>query len=374
MTIIIAYVMIRSGARTGPTEKHGRNEKHRPDREARGQNERTSDTMSASTAVSRRSRWRGALATVTVALVGLGAATVLGQQSASAAESSPVGWAGQNGGTTGGAGGSSVTVTNAAALDKALQSNARLTIRVSGMIKLSGMHHTTSNKSIVGLGARSGLDGGGIAVEGVSNVIIRNLTFVNASDDAITIDRHARNVWVDHNDLSSGSDGLVDVRIGSDFVTVSWNRLHHHDKTMLAGAADTNGDTDIGHLRVTYHHNFFDGTNQRNPRIRFGNPVHIYNNYYRATTSYGAASTCNAGVLVEKNYFDGVRTPTVTQTGVSPAGNLRLVDNHLAGGSGAPQSRNPNRVAAIPYGYTPHAAADVKSIVTAGAGVGKIGL
>ena len=48
---------------------------------------------------------------------------------------------------------------------------------------------------------------------------------------------------------------------------------------MLLGHSD--GYTaDIGHLRVTYHHNFFNGTNQRHPRVRFGEPVHVYNNYY----------------------------------------------------------------------------------------------
>jgi pectate lyase len=32
-------------------------------------------------------------------------------------------------------------------------------------------------------------------------------------------------------------------------------------------------------LRVTYYANWFDGTTQRHPRVRFGNPVHVVNNY-----------------------------------------------------------------------------------------------
>ena len=31
---------------------------------------------------------------------------------------------------------------------------------------------------------------------------------------------------------------------------------------------------------MTLHHNLFDGTGQRTPRVRFGQ-VHIYNNYYK---------------------------------------------------------------------------------------------
>ena len=65
-----------------------------------------------------------------------------------------------------------------------------------------------------------------------------------------------------------------------DYVTVSWNHTHDHTKNMLLGHDDGNGAQDIGRLKVTYHHNWFDGTRQRNPRVRFGEPVHVYNNYY----------------------------------------------------------------------------------------------
>jgi pectate lyase len=116
---------------------------------------------------------------------------------------------------------------------------------------------------------------------------------------------------------------------------------------------------------------FTDGTVQRNPRVRFGTPVHVLNNYYDGNSGYGVASTCNAGVLVEKNYFQDVEHPTVVQTGDSPEGNLRLADNYLTG-SGTAESRNASSVPNVPYSYSADAASNVKSIVTAGAGVGKI--
>jgi pectate lyase len=303
-----------------------------------------------------------------------GALTLATQAPASALtfESSPVGFASMNGGTTGGAGGSTVTVTSSAALDSALQSSSKQIIRVSGMISLTGMHKVASNKSILGVGSNSGLTGGGLNVSKVSNVIIRNLNFRNADDDAINVET-STNVWIDHNDLANAFDGLTDIKRAADFVTVSWNHFHDHDKTALLGHSDDNGAQDIGHLRVTYVHNWFDATTQRHPRVRFGNPVHVLNNYYNGNSGYGIASTENAGVLSERNSFENVAHPTVTQTGDSDSGNLRVINDQLTN-SGTEQVRSGASVAAIPYSYTPEAAANVKADVTAGAGVGKIGL
>lgn len=182
---------------------------------------------------------------------------------------------------------------------------------------------------------------------------------------------YSTRVWVDHNNFSNGGDGAVDIKRSSDFATVSWNRFFSHDKTALLGHDDGNSAEDLGHLRVTYHHNFFDGSNQRHPRVRFGNPVHVFNNYYRNNGGYGVASTCNAGVYVERNYFENVGSTVVTQTGDSPPGNVKLLNNFLVN-SGAPATRNGAGVAAIPYAYTVDANNTVKSIVMSGAGTGKI--
>jgi pectate lyase len=50
---------------------------------------------------------------------------------------------------------------------------------------------------------------------------------------------------------------------------------------------------------------------------------------------------------------------------------VRLLNNFLVN-SGTPQTRNGAAVAAIPYSYTVDANNTVKSIVTNGAGTGKI--
>lgn len=323
----------------------------------------------------RRPRVIGAVALASAAALAVamsgGALPVHINATKVAFESSPVGYASMNGGTTGGASGSTVTASSASQLLSYAQSSTPYVIKVSGTISLSGMNKVASNKTIIGVGSSGKITGGGFTLNGVSNVIIRNLTFTNASDDSINLQDSTHNVWLDHNDLSNGYDGLIDIKRGSDFVTVSWNHFHDHDKTALLGHSDDNGSEDTGHLRVTYVHNWFDGTTQRHPRVRFGNVVHVLNNYYNDNSGYGIASTCNAGVYSERNYFENVDHPTVTQTGDSPDGNLKVLNDYLVN-SGTEQVRNGSSVAAVPYSYTPEANNTVKATVTAGAGAGKI--
>jgi pectate lyase len=295
-----------------------------------------------------------------------------------------VGWATQGGGTTGGAGGPTVTVSSLADLTAAVSSTTAQTVRVSGTFSCSADVRVAANKTILGVGSGSGLNGCGLNIRDVSNVIVRNMRISNVqagngNGDAIHID-HATRLWIDHNDLSSNTtsgtdfyDGLVDITHAADFVTVSWNRLHDHIKCSLVGHSDSNASEDTGHLRVTYHHNMFSNCAQRNPRVRFGNPVHVFNNYYVNTVtfdySYSIATTEGAGVLVEGNFFENITDPTHVGEGDSDPGSL-VARNNVFVNSGTPQTAG--SVASIPYSYTVDTPSDVKSIVTAGAGTGKI--
>ncbi|KKK05750.1 pectate lyase [Micromonospora sp. HK10] len=279
-----------------------------------------------------------------------------------------VGWATQNGGTSGGGNAAATTVTSASALSSAVGSSSAAVIRVSGTITCSGMLRVRSNKTILG-NAGATIAGCGLNISGDRNVIIRNLTFRDWDDDAINVQESATNVWIDHNTFTHGYDGAVDIKRGSDFVTVSWNRVYNHDKTMLLGHSDDNGAQDSGHLRVTYHHNWFDASTQRHPRVRFGNPVHVYNNYYYNNSGYGVASTMNAGVLVEGNYFENVKDPYHLGEGDSGPGSLVARNNYLVNSGGG---QTGGSVAGIPYSYTLDSASSVKSIVTGGAGAGRI--
>ena len=297
------------------------------------------------------------------------------------------GWAaanalGQNG-TTGGAGGATVTVSTAAAFISAAQSAGPLIIRVNGTITLSAMTDVTSDKTIVGVGSNSGFTGFGLNIglpiddditsppaNAVHNVILRNLRFANSGDDGINVQMFSHHIWIDHNDLSTPNDGALDIKRGSSYVTVSWNHSHDSDKNMLLGRADGDSAQDTGRLKVTYHHNWFDATNQRNPRVRFGNPVHVYNNYYNDNGNYGVAATIGSGVLVEGNYFENVDDPYHLAEGDSPGGSLVARNNCLVN-TGAGQTGG--SVASIPYSYTLTAACDVKAVVMAGAGTGRVG-
>jgi pectate lyase len=339
------------------------------------------DTDVTASSQPRRRRWRGAL--IAGALIPLTAAGVfLVVPGASAATFNQEGWSTMSGGTNGGGNGPTVTVTSLSAFTSAVGAGTQQTVRLNGHFTCSTEITVASNKTIYGIGSSSGLTGCGLKIKSVNNVIVRNMVInkVPASvgnGDAIHIEK-ATHVWIDHNDLSSDTshgtdfyDGLIDITHAGDFITVSWNKEHDHIKCNLLGHSDSNASEDTGHLRVTYHHNWFNNCDQRGPRVRFGNPVHVYNNYYNNSGTYGVATTCNAGVYVERNYFENTPNTVVTSTGSSPAGNVKLLNNFLVN-SGAPQTRNGASVAAIPYSYTVDANNTVKSIVTSGAGTGKV--
>ncbi|WP_202919123.1 pectate lyase family protein [Saccharothrix deserti] len=306
-----------------------------------------------------------------------------------ATSGSPIGFAsvnawGQNG-TTGGAGGPTIEVDTAAEFLAAIAQAGPLNICVRGMIALPGpMHDVTSDKTIVGIGSTSGLTGGGLNIglpiseitappaDAVHNVIVRNLVFRNWADDAINVQMFSHHVWLDHNDLSNGYDGAIDIKRGSSYVTVSWNHTHNHAKNMLLGHDDDNGAQDVGRLKVTYHHNWFNETPQRNPRVRFGEPVHLFNNYYFHNTDVGVACQADAGCLIEGNYFEDVEEP-VSNNYAGPSGRCVARNNVFAGDeAGQPDCSGSVQEARDYYAYTPADPNSVKATVMAGAGVGKI--
>ena len=177
------------------------------------------------------------------------------------------------------------------------------------------MLRVPSNTTIVGVGAQAALVNGGLMLDGVDNVIVRNLHLSDAYDhfpawdpadgrqgawnsayDTLML-RSATHVWIDHCTLDDGDrpdatepiwlgqrvqrhDGLLDIVRQSNWVTVSWNHFRHHDKTMLIGNSDAQA-ADAGRLKVSLHHNWFEGVRERTPRVRYGQ-VHVYNNLFEA--------------------------------------------------------------------------------------------
>ena len=203
------------------------------------------------------------------------------------------------------------------------------------------------NTTLYGLGEDAKFMGAWLDISGDSrqqatpmNVIVRNLTFVDTFDcfpewspndgptgawnsayDSISIS-HATHVWIDHNRFADVRarddtqpihlghryqvhDGLVDITHQSDYITVSWNVFATHDKVMLIGNSDSAAE-DRERLRVTLHHNLFDDTGQRTPRVRYGK-VHVYNNVYRMSRDANYRSSWGVGfesqLYAENNYF-----------------------------------------------------------------------
>ncbi|MFD1146154.1 pectate lyase family protein [Saccharothrix hoggarensis] len=276
---------------------------------------------------------------------------------------------GQNG-TTGGAGGPVVTVRDTETFLDYCDRNEPYVIQVDGIMQFSSKQALRSNKTVIGLPGAE-IRGGGLDMYRRQNVIIRNLRFTGADDDAISVQQSSHHIWIDHCDFSGGADGLIDIVRGADFITVSWNHFHHHSKTALLGHSDSNASQDTGKLRVTFHHNYFDGTAQRHPRVRFGEPIHVYNNYFRDNALYGVASTMNAGVLVEANHFENVPHPIYSGYDASGPGRVVERDNVYVN-SGTPQTLGTVVEPRTYYAYTPDNPSTLPSTIPAGVGVGPI--
>jgi pectate lyase len=295
-----------------------------------------------------------------------------------------VGWATQAGGTTGGAGGATVTVSSFADFRTQAQNSGARTILVNGVLSGSGTVEISANKTIRGVGASSGVSGAILNIEDMSpaNVIIQNMNLHGVlGNDTIQVE-NADHIWIDHNTMSSTIesdpdvyDGMMDFTHAADYITVSWNVVRDHWKTSLVGHSDDNGSEDRGHLRITYHHNWFDRTFERSPRVRFGETVHVFNNYYsnirNDSASYAIASVEDAGLLVEGNVFENVQQACWSASGYADSGPGRLVARNNSLTNSGPCEVN-GTVAAVPYGYTAESVGTVKSSVTAGAGAGRI--
>jgi pectate lyase len=237
------------------------------------------------------------------------------------AHSQMQGFATQNGGTNGGAGGPTVIVTNQAQLNAAVTDSVPRIVIINSLIQLTGPSiRVGANKSILGRSANAGVTGGGgLLLESVRNVIIRGIrcSFVQWPSDCIEVSR-STNVWIDHNEIWSDMDhhkdfydGLIDVVRGSDFVSISWNILRNHFKVALCGNSDDAAAMDMGRLRISWQGNWFRNVNSRTPSLRFGQN-HIWNNLYENVDTSTINSRMGAFVFVENNVFINSRRTIIT--------------------------------------------------------------
>ncbi len=180
-----------------------------------------------------------------------------------------------------------------------------------------GLFNNTCGVTIEGVGPESGFSKWGINSANNEDIEIRNIIIADAEEDALGFYRTTK-LWVHNNTIYSGyaplddseeqdklhGDGSCDLR-ECDKVVVSYNHFANTDKTSLMGSSPSRREP-TGNF--TFHHNYFEQTGQRTPRVRWHN-VHVYNNYYYGTEVYGIAATNNANIFAENNYFEDAASP-----------------------------------------------------------------
>lgn len=232
-----------------------------------------------------------------------------------------------NGGTTGGAGGTTVTVSTKADLITYAASTQAHIIQISTTIDLDihEMILVEGNKTIEGIGSDAFIKSGGLWING-DNVIVRNLSIGDSYDgdwsgstndtDAIRIT--GQNVWIDRCDLFASANCLVHLHSSTDnvadFVTISNCRFSNQNHVIVLGESDSETAC-RGHLNTTIYHCWFDGRNDRGlnqgmPKARFGE-VHVYNNYYLDVDDHCISASFESDVQVENNFFRSANDPHI---------------------------------------------------------------
>ncbi|WP_454191308.1 pectate lyase family protein [Paenibacillus sp. Marseille-Q7038] len=199
-----------------------------------------------------------------------------------------------------------------------------------------------------------------------NNIIIRNLEFdelwewdeaskgdYDKNDwDYITVESSS-NIWIDHTTFHKAYDGLIDIKKGSNGVTISWSSFVGDDQSanswvtqqinaleankaaypmyaylrsssvgmskeqiIAVAASQKKGHliganefaTDNPDLEVTLHHNYYKDIQDRMPRLRGGN-VHVYNivmDNAEAWTIKNSITSDMAKVISAKGYHFGI--------------------------------------------------------------------
>ncbi|MFJ8870235.1 MULTISPECIES: polysaccharide lyase family 1 protein [unclassified Streptomyces] len=348
-------------------------------------------------------------AVATMAVAGATGVVLTMPQASAAVAGGATGYATQNGGTTGGAGGQTVRATTGTAIHTALCNRASastpIVIEVEGTInhgntaKVSGDSCNTaagvielkqiSNVTIVGVGSGAVFDQLGIHIRQSSNIIIQNVTVKNVKKsgsptsnggDAIGMESDVRNVWVDHTTLeasggeSEGYDGLFDMKDNTQYVTLSYSTLRNSGRGGLVGSSET----ELSNGFITYHHNLYENIDSRAPLLR-GGIAHIYNNYYVKLNESGINSRAGAKAKVDNNYFKDSKDVLGTFY-TDAAGYWQVSGNTFdnvtwsaRGSENNPAGPNPtsNTTVSIPYAFTLDAASCVPGIVAQTAGANK---
>ncbi|AWK03841.1 pectate lyase [Flavobacterium crocinum] len=194
-----------------------------------------------------------------------------------------------------------------------------LSYMLNGDLVIENNNNAASYITLEGIGNDATADGWGIRVKNASNIEIRNIGIMNCDSgegDNIGLQQDNDYVWVHNCDFFYGKpgsdadqikgDGALDCK-KSTYVTFSYNHFWDNGKSNLLGLSE--GTTEG--LYITYHHNWYDHSDSRHPRIRYYS-AHVYNNYYDGNSKYGVGSTLGSSVFVEANFFRNCKYPMLT--------------------------------------------------------------
>ena len=242
--------------------------------------------------------------------------------------------------------------TGVAAITQAIKAKNNcqpVAIRIIGQVTLSGLAckdvssayaigvKGAANVTFEGIGDDATLYEAGVAVFQSTGIEVRNLGLMNwgggGDGDGISL-KQSRGVWVHNNDVFYGNagsdgdqakgDGSMDLKDNSQYVTISYNHFWDSGKMSLCGMKSESGEN-----WITYHHNWFDHSDSRHPRIRTMS-VHVYNNYYDGNAKYGVGAAKDSEAFVEANYFRNCPYPMLS----SMQGSDVLADGIFSGENG----------------------------------------
>ena len=194
----------------------------------------------------------------------------------------------------------------------------------------------TKGLTLEGIGNDATFNGFGLRLKGAKNVEIRNLGFMNCNSnegDNLSLQQDNAHIWIHNCDFFYGDagsdadqakgDGALDVKVSTN-VTISFNHYYDSGKCNLQGMKSESTENCI-----TYHHNWYDHSDSRHPRVRTCT-IHSYNNFYDGIAKYGVGATSGCSIFSEANYFLNTSRPMM----ISKQGTDALGDGTFSGEPG----------------------------------------
>lgn len=314
----------------------------------------------------------------------------------------------QPGGTTGGAGGSTVTPSTVDELRTYAESDDPYIIMITKEFKGPTAIKLGSNTTILGVGDNGFINQICFMIQCKHNIIIRNIKMtmkdvpldnngenkiqgtnvdpdciaMQADDDNLPADeRVTHHIWIDHCEFYNEDpnvmtekdryDGMADMKNDCQYITLSWNYFHDHHKGCLIGK----GSSDDYDRTATYIFNRWENISSRIPLVRFSY-VHFCNNYVNNCEN-GMNVRINSNNYVDYNYYKDTKKPVFGK--ISENGAAHLVDN-IFDNCDVPPLDVKDSESFLDTDYVPpylnsltrFSASEVPAIITEWSGVGKL--